>query len=435
MFKKVKNIISKTDRFLYKKFGSDKSTKFLENIKEARIIFSQLNEAGKEDKVRFVGGCVRKSISGENIEDIEDIDLATILEPDEVKKRLNGRDIKVIETGISHGTVTAILNNKKFEITTLRKDVSTDGRHADVEFTSNWEEDASRRDFTINAIYADIEGRIFDPLNGISDLQNGIIKFIGSPKERIQEDYLRILRYFRFFIQYSKTDHDQEIIRSIKQYINGINKISNERILDELKKIITLKNVYSLFFHDPSKEIILNIFPQFNYYERLKIISSLNQKLKDKYDDHLILGILILDQTNNYEYFCHKYKTSNSIKNRFKNISVNFESLKSKKFYSETNIKKLIYLSNKDYVRDLLLFSICINNKIKILNIEKLIDYIANCKIPKFPISGSYLKKHGYETGQVLGKKLKSLEEKWIENNFIIEKKTVEESLDKVSKN
>ena len=432
MFKKVKNIISKTDRFLYKKFGSDKSTKFLENIKEARIIFSQLNESGKEDKVRFVGGCVRKSISGENI---EDIDLATIFEPDEVIKRLNEKDIKVIETGISHGTVTAILNNKKFEITTLRKDVSTDGRHANVEFTLNWDEDASRRDFTINAIYADIEGRIFDPLNGISDLQNGIIKFIGSPKERIQEDYLRILRYFRFFIQYSKTDHDQEIIRSIKQYINGINKISNERIFDELEKIITLKNVYSLFSQDPSKEIILNIFPQFNYYERLKIISSLNQKLKDKYDVHLILAILILDQTNNYEYFCHKYKTSNSIKNRFKNISINFENLKSKKFYSEKNIKKLIYLTNKDYVRDLLLFSICINNKIKILNIEKLIDYIANCKIPKFPISGDYLKKHGYETGQVLGKKLKSLEEKWIENNFIIEKKTVEKSLDKVNKN
>ena len=114
-------------------------------------------------------------------------------------------------------------------------------------FTSNWEQDASRRDFTINAIYADIEGRIFDPQNGISDLQNGIIKFIGSPEERIQEDYLRILRYFRFFIQYSKKDYDQNIIRSIKQYINGINKISNERIFDELKKITTLKNVYSLF--------------------------------------------------------------------------------------------------------------------------------------------------------------------------------------------
>jgi len=432
MLKKIKNIVLKTDRFLYKKFGSDKGTKFLENIREAQIIFSYLNEIGKQSEVRFVGGCVRKAICGENI---DDIDLATSLEPDEVKKRLNKEAIKVIDTGIPYGTVTAILNKKKFEITTLRKDVSTDGRHANVEFTSNWEHDALRRDFTINAIYADIEGRIFDPLNGISDLQKGKIKFIGSPEERIQEDYLRILRYFRFFTQYSKTDYDQDIIRSIKQYINGLNKISNERILDELKKILTLKNAYSLFSQNTPKEIILNIFPQFKYYERLKIINILDQKLRDKYDNYLILALLIVDQSNNYEYFCHKYKTSNSIKNRFKNISANFENIKSKKFFSEENIKKLIYLLNRDYVRDLLLFSICTNNKIKALNTEKLIDYVNTCKIPKFPISGDYLKKYGYETGQTLGKKLKSLEEKWIENDFIIEKKVIEQSLGKVNKN
>lgn len=432
MLKKIKNIVLKTDRYLYKKFGSDKSTKLLENIKEAKIIFSYLNEIGEGCAVRFVGGCVRKAICGEYI---DDIDLATSLEPDQVKKRLNKGNIKVIDTGISHGTVTAILNNKKFEITTLRKDVSTDGRHANVEFTSNWEQDASRRDFTINAIYADIEGRIFDPLNGISDLQNGKIKFIGSPKERIEEDYLRILRYLRFFAQYSNTDYDQDIIRSIKQNINGLNKISNERIFDELKKILTLQNIYSLFSHNISKEIILNIFPQFKYYERLKIVDNLNQKLRNKYDNHLILALLIIDQSNNYEYFCHKYKTSNSIKNRFKNISINFENLSSKKFYSEENIKKLIYLSKKDYVMDLLLFSICTHNEINTLNIEKLMDYVSSCEMPKFPISGDYLKKHGYVTGQALGKKLKSLEEKWIENNFVMNKEVVKKFLGKTNEN
>jgi len=432
MFKKIKNIVLKTDRLLYKKFGSDKSTKPLENIKEAKIIFSYLNDIGKESATRFVGGCVRKAICGESI---DDIDLATSFEPDEVKNRLNKENIKVLDTGISHGTVTVILNKKKFEITTLRKDVSTDGRHANVEFTSNWEEDASRRDFTINAIYADIEGRIFDPLNGISDLQNGIIKFIGSSEERIQEDYLRILRYFRFFTQYSKADYDQNIIRSIKQYINGLNKISNERIFDELKKILTLKNVYRLFSHDTSKEIFLNIFPQFKYYERLKIIDSLDSKLRDKYDNYLILASLILDQTNNHEYFCHKYKMSNSIKNRFKHISINFENLGKKKFFSEENLKKLIYLSNKSSVRDLLLFSICENKRINNLSIEKLINYVSECEVPKFPISGDYLKKYGYEAGEVLGKKLKSLEEKWIENNFIIEQKTIDKSLGKGAKN
>jgi len=432
MFDKIKNIVLKIDRQLYKKFGSDKSTKFLENLNEAQIIFSYLNEIGKESKVKFVGGCVRKAICGENI---DDIDLATVFTPEEVKKKLNQKDIKVIDTGLSHGTVTIILNKKKFEITTLRKDISTDGRHANVEFTSNWKEDSLRRDFTINAIYADMEGRIFDPLEGIADLKNGEIKFIGSAEERIQEDYLRILRYFRFFIQYSKLDYDQEIIRSIKLHIDGLNKISNERIFDELTKILSLKNVYNLFSNNTSREIIQNIFPQFKYYERLKIINNLNQKLKNNFDNYLILAALILDDTNNYEYFCHKYKTSNNIKNRFENISKNFESLKNKKFYTEENIKKMIYLSNKKYVKDLLLLSICINKKINILEIEKLIEYVAKCEVPKFPISGDYLKKYGYETGEMLGKKLKSLEEKWIENDFIIEKKIIEKTLNKARKN
>jgi len=382
--------------------------------------------------VRFVGGCVRRALCGENI---DDIDLATSLEPDEVKKKLNKEDIKVIDTGISHGTVTAILNKKRFEITTLRKDISTDGRHANVEFTSSWEQDAQRRDFTINAIYVDIEGRIFDPLNGISDFQNGKIKFIGSPEQRIQEDYLRILRYFRFFTQYSKTNHDQDVIHFIKKNINGLNKISNERILDELKKILSLRSPYSLFSNNQSKEIILSIFPQFKYYERLKIINSLRQRPRDKYDNYLILALMIIDQSNDYEYFCHKYKISNNVKGRFKNISQNYENFKNKKFYSEENIKKLIYLSSKDNVIDLLLFSICANNKISILNIEELINYVNRCVVPKFPISGNYLIELGYETGEILGKKLKLLEEKWIENNFIIEKKMVEKSLGKVNKN
>jgi tRNA nucleotidyltransferase/poly(A) polymerase len=422
MFKKLKKIISKADKSLFKKFGSDKSLKLLESIKEARTIFSYLNEIGEESKVRFVGGCVRKSLCGEYI---DDIDLATSLEPNEVKKKLDKNDVKVLDTGISYGTVTAVINKKKFEITTLRKDVSTDGRHAEVEFTRNWEQDASRRDFTINAIYADLDGRILDPLNGVSDLQNGKIKFIGSSEERIQEDYLRILRYFRFFAQYSKTDCDQNTIQSIKKNINGINKISKERIFDELKKILSLKNVYNLFSNNQSKEVILNIFPEFKYPERLDKISNLDQNLREKYNNFLILALLLVDQSNNHEYFCHKYKTSKSIENRLNNISKNLENLESKQFYSEENIKKLIYLSDKYYVRDLLLFSICINNKIKTLNVERLLDYTEVCKIPKFPISGDYLKKHGYESGAKLGKTLKLLEEKWIAGNFNLDEKVL----------
>ena len=432
MLKRIKNIISNTDRFLYKKFGTAKSLKLLENIKEAKIIFSYLNIAGEESKVRFVGGCVRKALCGEFI---DDIDLATSLEPEEVKQKLVSKNIKVIDVGISHGTVTAILNNKKFEITTLRKDLSTDGRHANVEFMLDWEADASRRDFTINAIYADIEGRIFDPLNGKLDLKKGIVKFIGSPEERIQEDYLRILRYFRFFIEYSLVDHDQYVIKSIKKNINGLNKISNERIFDELKKILKSKKLNNLFSNNHLSEIILSIFPQFQHHKRLKIKNSLEKKLANQYDTCLILAILILDGSNEYEYFCYKFKVSNNIKKRLKNINDNYENLKNKKFYSEENIKRLIYQFSKKDVIDLLLFSACEIGKDEKINISELINHVNTSKIPKFPISGNYLKKYGYKSGEELGKKLKFLEDKWINNNFVIDNKTVEKYLGKPDQN
>ena len=432
MLIKLKKIILKIDQFLFKKFGSYKSVKPLESIKEVRKIFSYLNDDSTENNVRFVGGCVRKAISGE---EIDDIDLATLLEPQEVKKRLEKKEIKVFDSGISHGTVTAIINKKKIEITTLRKDISTDGRRANVQFTLDWKEDSSRRDFTINSIYSDLEGRIFDPQNGVYDLQNGLVKFIGLPDERIQEDYLRILRYLRFFSCYSKIDHDQEIISSIKRNINGLNKISNERIFNELSKILKLENNYKIFSNNSSKEIILNIFPQFKCYERLKVINGLDAKIKDKYDNELILALLIIDETKDYEYFCHKYKVSNNMKNRFKNIALNYENIKSKKFFSKEKIKKLIYLLGKKNVSDLLLFSICVNKKLKVTDVEKLLQYIKICEIPKFPISGDYLKKHGFDEGKILGKQLELLKQKWLNNNFVIDKKIIEKSLGKNYKN
>ena len=426
MINKIKNTILQVDRFLFKKFGSDKGIQFLQSIKEVRVLFSYLNDSDNENQVRFVGGCVRKSFHGEVI---DDIDLATSLKPEEIKKKLQEKNITIIDTGIEHGTLTVILNKKKFEITTLRKDVLTDGRHADVKFTLNWKEDAERRDFTINAIYVDVYGRIFDPMNGIKDLERGEVKFIGEASERIQEDYLRILRYFRFFLQYSKFDHRIDVIKSIKKNINGINKISNERIFDELKKILVLKNFYSLFYNHSSKEIISNIFPQFKYYERLNKLNSFSENFKKKYDKYLILALLIVDQSKSYEYFCHKYKTSNNLKKRFEDISRNFNDLKNKSFFSYANVKKLIYLTSKEKVLNLLLFSVLIKKTVVIEDVEKLIHYINIYKVPKFPISGEYLKMHGYKPGPKLGRKLKSLENEWLKNNFILDKKFLEKSL------
>ena len=143
----------------------------------------------------------------------------------------------------------------------------------------------------------------------------------------------------------------------------------------------------------------------------------------------------MLDESNDYEYFCHKYKTSKEIKARFKNISTNLDEVKNKKFYFHDNIKRLIYFLNKNYTKDLLLFSVLINKKVLFSEIEELINFVNNCETPKFPISGDYLKKYGYKSGRKLGKKLKSLEEDWANNNFVIEQSLIDKSLGKPDKN
>ena len=182
--------------------------------------------------------------------------------------------------------------------------------------------------------------------------------------------------------------------------------------------------MYDLFSQDESKEVILSIFPQFKYYERLRLFNQLNKKIKIRYDSCLILALLIVDKSNNFEYFCHKYKTSNSIKNRLNAISQNFENIKNKNFFTKQNIKKQIYILGKDTVLDLLLFSLSIN-KFKNFDVMQLVDHIQKSEIPKFPISGNYLKEQGYEGGEMLGAKLRKLEEKWINNNFVIDKEDI----------
>ena len=153
--------------------------------------------------LRFVGGAVRDALKGLSG---FDLDLATDLSPDELVEACDEEGLKTIPIGIKYGTVGVLINDEVLEVTSLRKDVKTDGRHAEVEFTDNWEEDASRRDLTINAVYADEKGNVFDYYNGISDLENGIVRFIGSPTVRIKEDYLRILRFFRFYSMFGKGD-------------------------------------------------------------------------------------------------------------------------------------------------------------------------------------------------------------------------------------
>ena len=396
--------------------------KYFNTAKQIFICFQNQNY-----KLKLVGGCVRKLITEEKI---DDMDIAINIEPEKIKKVLVEQKIKFVETGITHGTITVLINDFKFEITSLRKDLSTDGRHAKVEFTSNWEQDAQRRDFTINAIYSDISGEVYDPLNGIEDLKNGIIKFIGDPNQRIQEDYLRILRYLRFYTQYNKNKfHDEITIKAIKRNLDGLAKISRERILEELFKMMKLNNFSKLFEDEFCRFIILSILPQLRNYNRIKILNKISYKIKKQIDKILLLSILIVDETDNCNFFLYKYQLSNEDKKRILFIKNSFKNYSKQYLYSKKNLLKLTYLSDKSSVIELLIFLIFVNPE-KISNIENLIDYIKEKTIPEFPINGKFLKEEfNFLEGKQLGDALKKLEKQWIDDGFKIDKGNVKSLL------
>ena len=185
--------------------------------------------------IRFVGGAVRDCVLG--IE-AADLDLATTLLPLQVIDLLEKSDISNYPTGLAHGTITAIIDGKSFEITTLRRDASCDGRHAEVEFGTDWEEDARRRDFTMNAIYMSASGELFDYFGGFQDAMAGRVRFIGDAKQRIQEDYLRILRFFRFFAVYGKGTPNAYALNACTEFASHINTLSGERIQAEMLKLL-----------------------------------------------------------------------------------------------------------------------------------------------------------------------------------------------------
>ena len=323
--------------FLDKFFSRSKNLDYIsQNLKQitlttpANKIFEAINNFSEKSEIRYVGGCVRKVIKKENV---DDIDLATNLTPLEVCEALKNKQISYYETGIEHGTITAIIDEYKYEITSLRKDVSTDGRHAEIEFSLDWKEDASRRDFTINSIYADGDGNLFDPFNGKKDLEEGYINFIGNAEKRIQEDYLRILRYLRFYLNYSNHKHQPEIIKNIKKNIDGISNISSERLIDELKKITCSNGFLKLFKDKESLELIEIIFPQLKNIKNFKKQNSYAAENFLKIDFIFLIALLVIDGTDNADYFLYKFKISNKDKKRLKLIQnelFNHQSLKNK---------------------------------------------------------------------------------------------------------
>ena len=413
--------------FQNKKISSDKDLKFLDlkNNKGVYKIFGAINNYNETSEIRYVGGCVRKIL---NDEKTDDIDLATNLTPDQVKQCLDKNQIKFFETGIEHGTITAVIDDQNFEITTLRKDVKTDGRHAVVEYTTNWKEDSLRRDFSINSIYSDLDGNLYDPNSGHKDLNVGIIKFIGDPETRIKEDYLRIIRYLRFYTEYSKIDHEINIIKIIKKNIEGLGKISKERQFNELKKILKLDNFLKLFKNKTSCELFSLIFPQLKNFKKLSKLSKSQEKILKNKSLNFVISFLVIDETDNSDYFVYKYNLPNELKDKINFLKNNSLNKDSTKIFNKKDLQKIFYYEGKSSTIDLIDFNLLYFKQSK--KLSELKTYFEKLDKPEFPIKAQLLiNDYGLKEGRELGQKLKNLEMKWIENNFNLSKKDMEKVL------
>ena len=381
-----------------------------------KFVFRKLHEgfSNKEKSAMFVGGCVRKYLRNEKI---DDIDIATLLTTEQIKEKFKNTNFKVIESGVKHGTITIIQDDLKLEITTLRKDVKTDGRHAEIEYTRNWQVDSERRDFTINAIYLDIKGNLYDPQQGISDLRNNIVKFIGDPQKRIQEDYLRIIRFIRFSLEY-ESKIEKTSLDAINLNLDGIKKISNERILDELMKMIYSKKIINIHKEEGLKKIFLLIFPEFKNLERLKKLEEISPNLD--LDKEIILGAMLIDEKDNHEYFLHKYNVSNELSKNLSLLAKNFQALNSNKRYFSKDLKKNLYLFGKKNLVALHVLNFSGKKKTNLQEYISMLKKIKETTIPKFSYDGNFLKEHGMQEGILIGQTLKLIESEWINGDFKI---------------
>ena len=388
---------------------------------DLRFVFNKLQQdvSSQSKAAMFVGGCVRKHLLNE---EIDDIDIATSLTSDQIKKRFEGTKFNVIDSGIEHGTVTLVFGELKLELTTLRKDIKTDGRHAEIEYTDDWKEDSERRDFTINAIYLDINGKIFDPQLGTIDLKNHSVKFIGDPQKRIEEDYLRIIRFIRFSLEH-QSKIEPTTIEAIKLNLNGIKKISKERILSELFKILRTKNFVKLNNNKQLKDIFSLIFAEFKYLERLnKLDTIINQS---NFDKKTLLAVLLIDEKNNHEYFSHKYNVSKELKESLNLIAKNFTHFKKNKDFFLKNLKNNIYFFGKKHLIKLNTLYFASTKKAKLRDYLNVLNNIKKQDIPKFSFDGNYLKAKGMQEGALIGKTLKLIEDEWLNNDFKISNKRV----------
>lgn len=371
-----------------------------------------MDALGGHDNARFVGGCVRNTLMSK---EIGDIDIATKHTPDLVIKKLEAANIKAIPTGIDHGTITAVINKIPFEITSLRKDVETDGRRATVAFTDDWREDAQRRDFTMNTLLADQEGNIYDPTGqGVADLEARKVMFVGEAKQRIAEDYLRILRFFRFHAFYGQGEMEHGALKACADAADKILTLSRERITQEFFKILSADKpneaLNIMFAHGVLQEL------QFSEYNSqfLQHVCEFQNRYSLGFVASRFFAMLGLKKDN-----IDPTKKLLLIPRVFlKDIEAISKVLKLPDLAEAHAVKVAVYKHGRVPTAQALMIELAQDRVMNGYAIEAL-DIIQRWEIPGFPLSGDDLIKEGYARGPELGAELSRREEEWIANGFM----------------
>ncbi len=377
----------------------------------ALLLLDILN-ADQNQSARFVGGCVRNALMGEAS---SDVDIATVHPPKDVQKIVEAAGHKTIPTGIDHGTITAIVGGKSFEITTLRKDIQTDGRRAVTEFTDNWEEDGARRDFTFNAIYCDPDGTLHDPQNGIADALAKQVIFIGEAEDRIQEDYLRILRYFRFFAFYGSGRPDRGAITACSRLKDGVNELSAERVWKELKTLLAAPDPVKSVRWMRTAEILQVCFPGSRDVDGL--VHLVAEETKNGWQIDPLLRFMALIHPPKAKAACKHLKMSNAEKTRIMAF-VNNGPVKPGEDYMDVS-RRLYRKVVSGYV-DAAKIALGQYHERERRDIEDMLDFADEWVRPVFPVTAKDLMEVGYTQGKELGDLLWSLEDEWISSGFAL---------------
>ena len=384
-----------------------------------------LFETYQKNSIFVVGGAIRDALLNR---EITDIDFATPLEPKTITEILNKENIKFIDVGINHGTVTAIINERKFEITTFRNDIFTDGRHAQVSFSNSLEEDALRRDFTINAMYLDKGGNLIDPKDGKTDLENRVVRFIGNPDERIKEDYLRILRYFRFLALFGDISPDAEVMKTISANLDKLSVVSKERQWNELKSILTLTAPNNAISAMSEIGLLDDYFNGIGINDAFVNLIEIESKISFSIDPILRLSTLIENSLDKANTIIKKLPLSKSESTDLLKLCTLNKKVVS--YMSMKEVRYLLYLLGRDGFQKQILVTWAkdANNKNEV-NWRSLYEVAQSWEKPSFALTAKDVINMGISQGPMVGDILKEVEDWWAENDFIDDKFSLIERL------